>query len=128
MSMPRIAVPLLVVALLHAACATYHAYEGPRRPAGEIAIVSGASKLRAATPLALIIRSVDDQTVDVRYNSVALTPGAHRLVVDCQLGAEPGTASRHSIEIDVGAGERYRLRAEMRPGNRSCASVELEPA
>lgn len=125
--MLRRAAPLLPITLLNVACATYHAYEGPRRPAGDVAIVSGASKLRATTPLALIIRSVDDQAVDVRYNSVALTPGPHRLVVDCQLGSEPGTASRHAVAIDVGAGERYRLRAAMRPGNRSCASVELEP-
>jgi len=117
---------LLALGSLSAGCATYHAYDGPRRPADEIAIVTGAAKLRAATPLALVIRAVDERSVDVRYSSVALTPGPHRLLVDCQLGEQPGTASRHSIDIDVGAGERYRLTAQMRPGNRACASVELE--
>lgn len=118
---------LLAFGLCSAGCATYHAYDGPRRPADEIAIVSGTAKLRAATPLALVIRAVDERPVDVRYSSVALTPGPHRLLVDCELGEQPGAASRHSIDIDVGAGDRYRLTAEMRPGNRACASVELEP-
>jgi hypothetical protein len=113
--------------LLLCGCATYQAYDGPTRAADELAIVSGASKFRATTPLALIIRSVDERTVDVRYNSVALIPGKHQLIVDCQLGEEPGTASRHVLDVDVGAGDRYGLRAEMAPGNRSCASVSLEP-
>ena len=118
---------LLAFGFLSAGCAIYHAYDGPRRPADEIAIVTGAAKLRAATPLALVIRAVDERPVDVRYSSVALAPGSHQLLVDCQLGEQPGTASRHSIEVDVEAGERYRLTAEMRPGNRACASVDLEP-
>ena len=114
-------------ALLLAACATYHAYDGGQRPTKELAIVSGSSKFSATSPLALVIRAVDERTVDVRYNSVALTPGRHQLIVDCQLGGEAGTASRHILDVDVGAGDRYRLSAEMRPGNRSCASVALEP-
>ena len=125
-SMRRVA-PLLLALLLQASCATYQAYDGPKRAADELAIVSGASKFRATTPLALIIRSVDERTVDVRYNSVALTPGKHQLIVDCQLGDEPGTASRHVLDVDVGAGDRYGLSAEMAPGNRSCESVSLEP-
>jgi hypothetical protein len=127
MSGVRIIPVALAVALLAAGCATYHAYDGPQRPAAEIALISGAPKLRAATPLALIIRAVDDRAVDVRYSTVALTPGKHRLLVDCQLGEQVGTASRHSLDVEVGAGERYRLTAEMRPGNRSCDSVGLEP-
>jgi chorismate synthase len=118
---------LVSLGLVSGGCATYHAYDGPRRPADKVAIVSGTAKLRAATPLALVIRAVDDRPVDVRYSSVALTPGRHRLLVDCQLGEQPGAASRHSIDIDVGAGERYRLTAEMRPGNRACARIDLEP-
>jgi len=126
MTVARTIASLLAVTLLDAACATYHAYDGPQRPSSEVAVVIGASKLRAAMPLALVIRSVDDRSVDVGYSNVALTPGRHRLLVDCQLGEQPGTASRHSIDVDVGAGERYRLTAEMRPGNRSCKSVELK--
>ena len=125
MSPVRLAAPLTLALLV--GCATFQAYDGPQRPASELAIVSGSSKIRATTPLALIIRSVDDRTVDVRFNSVALTPGQHRLIVDCQLGTEAGTASRHVLDVDVGEGDRYRLSAQMRPGNRSCESVALEP-
>jgi hypothetical protein len=121
----RLAAPWMLV-LLSAGCATYQAYDGPQRPASELAIVSGASKFRAATPLALIIRAVDERPVDVRYNSVALTPGRHELIIDCQLGSEPGTASRHVLDVDVAAGDRYGLSAQMSPGNRACESVALE--
>jgi hypothetical protein len=127
MSGMRLAAVMFALAPLVVACATYHAYDGPPRPAAEIAVISGASKLRAATPLALVIRAVDDRPLDVRYSTVALTPGKHRLLVDCQVGEQAGTASRHAVDVDVGAGERYRLTAQMRPGNRSCASVEIEP-
>jgi len=125
MSGSRFIAAVLAMAFLVAACATYHAYDGPQRPAAQLAVISGSSKLRAATPLALVIRAVDDRSVDVGYSTVALTPGRHRLLVDCQLGEQSGTASRHSIDVDVGAGERYRLTAAMRPGNRSCASVQI---
>jgi hypothetical protein len=120
------AAQLSLLAML-AGCATYQAYDGPRRGADELAIVSGSSKFSANAPLALIIRSVDERTVDVRYNSVALTPGQHRLIVDCQLAEQPGAASRHVLDVDVGPGDRYRLSAAMEPGNRSCASVAIEP-
>lgn len=118
---------LLSLTLLQAACATYQAYDGPQRPAGELAIVSGSPKFSATTPLALIIRAVDERTVDVRYSSVALTPGRHTLLIDCQLDTQSGAVSRHVLDVDVGAGDRYRLSAEMQPGNRSCARVALEP-
>jgi hypothetical protein len=116
-----------LLALLLAGCGTFQAYDGPKRPASEVAIVSGSSKFSANSPLALIIRSVDERSVDVRYNSIALTPGRHRLIVDCHIGEEAGAASRHILDIDVGAGDRYGLNAQMRPGNRSCESVTLEP-
>ena len=114
------------LALLLAGCATFQGYDGPKRPASELAIVSGSSKFSAHSPLALIIRSVDERNVDVRYNSISLTPGKHRLIVDCHVGEEAGAASRHTLDIDVEAGDRYGLAAQMRPGNRSCESVTLE--
>jgi hypothetical protein len=116
-----------VCGLVLAGCGTFQAYEGPKRADSELAIVSGSSKFSANTPLALIIRSVDERTVDVRYSSVALTPGKHQLIVDCHLGEEAAAASRHILDVDVGAGDRYRLDAVMRPGNRSCERVELVP-
>jgi hypothetical protein len=108
------------------ACGTFQAYEGSHKPDSEVALISGAAKLRATTPLALVIRAVDGKEVDLRYSSVALLPGKHSLLIDCQLGEGAGTASRHELEVEVAAGQRYRLQADMRPGNRSCERVVLE--
>jgi hypothetical protein len=115
-------------AVLVMACGTFQAYDGSHRPAKEVAVISGAAKLRATTPLALVIRAVDGKEVDMRYSSVALLPGKHSLLIDCQVGGSGATASRHALDVDVAAGERYRLQADMRPGNRSCERVELEPS
>lgn len=117
----------LLLAAFAGACATYQAYDGPARAATELAIIEGSAKLRTVVPLALVIRSVDGRDVDLRYASVAVPPGKHELVVDCQVGGTTGTASRHTLPIDVYAGSRYRLDAQMSPGNRSCASVGLIP-
>jgi hypothetical protein len=114
---------LLLSVLCFAGCATFRAYEGPARPSRAVAIVHGDAKLRARMPLALVIRAVDDRPVDLRYSSVALLPGQHQVLVDCQLGDQLGAASRHRVEVDAVAGARYRLRAEMRSGNRSCERV-----
>jgi hypothetical protein len=114
------------LASLLCSCATYQAYEGPSRSSSELAIIEGSAKLRSELPLALVIRSVDGREVDLRYSSVAVEPGKHQLIVDCQVGGSAGTASRHAVVIEVSAGTRYRLNAQMSPGNRSCAGVELE--
>lgn len=110
------------------ACGTFQAYEGSHKPKSEVAVISGAAKLRATTPLALVIRAVDGKEVDLRYSSVALLPGKHSLLIDCQLGEGGATASRHELDVEVAAGERYRLQADMSPGNRSCERVVLEPS
>jgi len=122
------AIQLLIAVAPLAACATYQAYDGPSQPKSATALISGDAKLRAELPLALVIRSVDGRTVDLRYASVAVTAGHHVLIVDCQVGgAAAGETSRHHVEVDAAGGERYRLQAEMRPGNASCERVFLEP-
>jgi hypothetical protein len=117
---------LLALAALLAGCATYHAYDGPPLPRSQVAIVTGSAKIRSALPLALVIRAVDGREVGLQYASVALSPGRHELLVDCQVTGETGTASRHVLSVEVAAGERYRLNALMAPGNRACSGVELE--
>src|SRR5262245_57853957 len=111
MSAPR-RLLLAVLALSGlSACATYQAYEGPKRPASEVAVINGDAKLRADTPLALVIRAIDGATLDVRYSSAAVLPGKHTLLIDCQLGGTAGTASRHEVSSDFEAGRSYRLEA-----------------
>jgi len=113
-------------AVMLAACATYRAYEGPARPASEIAVIRGDAKLRANMPLALVIRAIDGQPVDLRYSSVAVGRGHHSLIVDCQVGGASGATTRHHVEVDADGGESYRLQAEMQPGNATCRRVYLE--
>jgi hypothetical protein len=121
----RLAAGVFVLAGV-AGCATFQAYDGAHRASSEVAVISGDAKLRADMPVALVIRAVDGRSVDVRYSSVALLPGKHSLLIDCQLGGSTATASRHELDVEVVAGEHYRLQADMRPGNRSCDNVQLQ--
>ena len=116
----------LVALVTLAGCATFDAYDGASRPASETAIIRGDAKLRAELPLALVIRSVDGRTVDLRYSSVAVAPGHHEVIVDCQVGGASGSTSRHHVELDAQGGESYRLRADMRPTDATCQRVYLE--
>lgn len=120
----RLLAPVVLAAL--AGCATFKAYDGSGLPASETAIIRGDAKLRAELPLALVIRQVDGRGVDLRYSSVAVAPGHHEVIVDCQVGGASGTTSRHHVEVDAQAGESYRLRADMRPTDATCQRVYLE--
>jgi hypothetical protein len=115
-----------VAACFAASCATYQAYEGPTKPASQVATIEGTAKLRTTLPLALVIRSVDGREVGLQYASVAVEPGKHRLLIDCQVSGPPASTSRHELEVDLAPGVRYRLSARMDAGNRSCADVALE--
>jgi hypothetical protein len=123
-----VAVVLIALAFGLSACATFQAYDGPARPASEVAIIRGDAKLSGELPLALVIRAVDGRAVDLRYSSVAVDRGHHLLIIDCQVGGATGSTTRHHVEVDAGGGESYRLQAEMQPGNGACKSVYLEPS
>jgi hypothetical protein len=127
MSVPGpVRIALCAVALALAGCATYQSYSGAKRARDEVAVVHGDAKLRAEMPVAVVIRAVDGRPVDLKFSSVALLPGKHELVVDCQVGGASGSTTRHQVDVDAGPNESYRLVAEMSPGNRSCARVVLE--
>jgi hypothetical protein len=107
-------------------CAAYESYDGQRPTADDVAVIQGDAKIGAGAPLAVVIRAVDGKEVGVGYSSVKVLPGRHTLLVDCRINPPKGITSRHTLEINAGAGERYRLRAEMRPGNRGCERVVAE--
>jgi hypothetical protein len=104
---------------------TQQSYEGPRRPADEVAHISGDLRVTAGAPMSVILRKVDDRVLGVSESGVDVLPGPHRLLVDCLI-RETSSTSRHSLEAEVEAGERYRLVADFAPGLRKCASVRLE--
>ena len=51
----------------------------------------------------------------------------HSLLVDCVV-QETGNTSRYELNVEVYAGERYRLVPETGPGQRDCVAVHMESA
>jgi hypothetical protein len=73
----------------------------------------------------VVLRQVDDHDIGLTQTSVEVLEGTHTLLVDCRI-AETGGGSRHSLEVDVTGGRKYRLRAEAGPALRECSGVTLE--
>jgi hypothetical protein len=106
-------------------CMTVQTYEGPHRGADEVARISGDLPITAGAPISVILREVDGHVLNVSQTNVEVLPGEHRFLVDCRI-AETKKTSRHSIESEVFAGRRYRLKAETGPGLRECTAIRLE--
>jgi hypothetical protein len=106
-------------------CMTQQSYEGPRRPADEVAHISGDLRVTAGAPMSVILRKVDNHTLGFSESGVDVLPGQHRLLVDCLI-RETSSTTRHSIDVDVVEGRRYKLVADFSPGLRGCESVRLE--
>lgn len=113
-----------IVAVAISGCMTAQSYEGPRRPADEVARVSGDLRISAGAPVSVILRQVDGNTLGPGETSVEVLPGEHTLLVDCRI-AETNSISRHSIDAELVAGRRYRFLAETGPGMRECVDVQL---
>lgn len=110
--------------MLTLSACTLRAYDGPAQPRSELVIIKGDYRVRAGAPVSVILRRVDDRTLDLRHSAVTIEPGKHELLADC-LVKEYDKETRHSLQVDLDAGV-YRLVPEMAPGNRSCATVRLE--
>ena len=113
---------LLPLAL--AACATLRVYDGPERPAGELARIDGSPALNAGLPLAAIIRKVDATTIGVAYSRVLVLPGSHAVLVDCLMKATH-TTTRFELKLEVAAGDHFALEPESAPGNQNCGEVRV---
>jgi hypothetical protein len=116
--------PILILTGGVAGCLSVQGYEGPRRETDEVAHISGDPSVNAGSPLTLVLRKVDERTLNVAQTSVDVLPGKHTLLVDCRI-RESNSVTRHSIEVEVGPGERYHLTAETEPGLRGCTEVTL---
>lgn len=117
-------IPVLAACCALVGCLSVRGYEGERREADELARISGDPSLNAGSPLTLVLRKVDEQTLNVAQTSVDVLPGKHTLLVDCRI-SENHSLTRHSIDVEVGAGEHYRLVAETEAGMRGCSAVSL---
>jgi hypothetical protein len=116
---------LLIGAMLLGGCMTLQGYDGERRQPDELARISGDPRITAGSPVTAVLRQVDRHTLGLGQSSVDVLPGPHRLLVDCRV-AETESVSRHSLDVEVSAGGRYRLVAETGPGLKGCTAVRLE--
>lgn len=106
-------------------CMTVQSYDGERRARDEVARISGDYRITAGAPVSVILRQVNGRTLNVGQNAVDVLPGTHQLLVDCRI-AETQSTSRHAIDVEVSAGRRYRLVAEVEAGLRGCSGVSLQ--
>jgi hypothetical protein len=112
------------LALALTGCMTQQAYEGQKLAADQVAHIAGDLRVTAGAPLSLILRQVDGKTLSAGQSAVDVLPGKHQLLVDCQV-AETKATSRHALEVEVYAGEKYRLVAQTAPALRGCDEVAL---
>jgi hypothetical protein len=122
--MSRWLAPAVTVAV--AGCATAQLYDGPSRPAAELARIDGDPRINAGLPFAAVIRKVDAHTIGIGYARVAVEAGPHVLLVDCIM-APTHVTTRFELPVEVAAGHRYALVADAAPGNQRCGAVRLEP-
>ena len=113
-----------LVVVMNGGCATEKAYEGPRLPAAERAVVHADPALSAGLPVSLRLRQVDQREVPLSASSVELPPGAHVLLVDCRV-SESGATRRFTVPVELEPGGDYRLVATA--SARNCEAVTLQP-
>jgi len=108
-----------------AGCRTAQSYAGPRLTKDQVAIITADTPLNGA-PLAVLLRKVDRRELGFSESSAEVLPGKHSLLVDCRI-RETSSTSRHTLEVEVEAGGRYRVAAEAAKGLRGCVDVRIEP-
>jgi hypothetical protein len=114
---------LLLLTLLLAGCATERAYDGPRLPPEERAVVRADPAVSAGLPVQLRLRQVDERSIPLSASAVELPPGPHVLLVDCRM-AENGSTQRFTLDVELQPGGEYRLLAVA--SARNCEAVELQ--
>jgi hypothetical protein len=115
----------LFLATVCGGCGSTQLYDGAKRNRNEVARISGDPVITAGSPISVVLRRVDDHDIGITQTSVEVLEGKHSLLVDCKI-AETKAVSRHTLEVDVFGGSKYRLRPETGPGLRGCTGVTLE--
>ena len=114
----------LFVMVLSAGCATVDVGElGPS--SAPAARLTADPRFNAGLPVTVALRKIDDIEVGPFYSHARLSAGPHRVLVDCSVIAAQST-TRFELKLDAEPGARYRLVAELEPGNRSCREVRVE--
>ena len=103
---PFLFIILLVVIV---SCAATRMYEGPSRPAGEVAVITGMNPYDPIIPAGIVgqVLKVDNQPVPGVGTNVEILPGKHELELHCgHPGAPPFTKI---VSLDAKAGVEYRI-------------------
>jgi hypothetical protein len=117
-------VPLIgaVILLVTGACTSVPV--GGSSTPESLSVISGDLRLRFNSPVNVYLRKVDDTQLGIFKNRVRVSPGAHVLLVDCEVGDADGI-SRYVLNVTTVAGVDYRLQAVLASGNRRCSAVEM---
>ncbi|HEY0686911.1 MAG TPA: hypothetical protein VGD45_31505 [Steroidobacter sp.] len=114
-----------MLAVAAGGCMSAQLYDGPKRDRDEVARISGDPVVTAGSPITVVLRQVDGHDIGFTQTSVEVLEGQHKLLVDCRI-AETKSVSRHSLEVEVFGGRKYRLRADAGPALRECSGITLE--
>jgi hypothetical protein len=117
--------PLALALSALAGCYTFKAYDGPPAKRDEVATITADPRFNAGLPVVVALRKVDDKVVGVAYDRLALEPGRHDILVDCNVQSSK-SITRFPLTVEVEAGAHYQLVAELAPGNQECGTVRLE--
>ncbi|MGH8497070.1 MAG: hypothetical protein ACREVN_13140 [Gammaproteobacteria bacterium] len=107
------------------ACATARLYEGQARLTEDVAIIQSASRLTVLfSPNPVYVRSVDGRDIAAGVSELVVEPGEHTLVARCRANLIYG--STHTLELDLQAGNTYRLESVANPTTRCSVRVRAE--
>ncbi len=109
--------------LISTACATAHL--GRDASGVAQATLTGDPQISAGLPITVALRKVDDAEIRTFYSHVSVSPGMHRVIVDCRV-ASSKSSTRFALDVDALAGTHYRLIAQLAPGNQYCDAVRIE--
>lgn len=100
---------VLAAALLLAGCATFQAYEGPRLPRADVAILSPALLPRRQ----ILLQAFDGRRLGLVHERIEMRPGPHEVVTIVQLWSQGRrVAFEHRLRFTAAAGGEYVLYAE----------------
>jgi len=114
-----------IVATLVIGCGTTDMVDTSDSPEANWALILGASRGTVLfSPRAVVIKSVDGNSVAATANSVRVSPGTHVLIVTCYQSLF--ARNTHELTVSVEAGETYTLSSQIVPNKIKDGSADCE--
>ena len=89
------------------------------------AYLTADPRFNAGLPVTVALRKIDSVEVGPFYSRARLSPGDHRVLVDCNVVASQSTV-RFELDINAVPGTHYHLVADLAPGNQHCDQIRVE--